>query len=240
VWARIGRVSGTIIATDGSELLIDTGDPDRGEQVVVIDPASLRQVQVRFPKLAPGFLIDVIGVRRRDYLLAVAPATAQPPYLAGHPPTPPPSDGHVTVPVTGTAVWHEPGAEPAGLAGVGYPALDPETECRQCHHPVAGPGCVRLPYLSIGSAVWLRNDCTDLAAVLPVTSCAATARQFCDRCVKCGTSPRGRLADLTMATFVELGGNLEDACFNATLAVTTLRGRKEGSTGVFDGGCFCA
>jgi hypothetical protein len=219
VWARIGRVSGAIVATEGTEILVDTGQRDLNHQVVVIDPAALRQVQVRFPRLAPGYLIDVIGVRRSGYLLAVAPATAQPPYLAGQPPAPPPADGHVAVPVTGTAVWHEPTAEPASLLGIGYPALDPETECGQCSHPVPGPGCVRLPYLSIGSAVWLRNDCTDQAAVLPVTSCAATARQFCDRCVKCGTSPRGRLADLTMATFVELGGNLEDACFNATLAV---------------------
>jgi hypothetical protein len=55
--------------------------------------------------------------------------------------------------------------------------------------------------------------------VLPITSCSASARQFCDRCVKCGTSPRARVADLTMAAFVELGGNLEDGCFNATLTL---------------------
>jgi hypothetical protein len=63
----------------------------------------------------------------------------------------------------------------------------------------------------------IRNECTERSATLPVTSCGAAARPFCDRCVACDTSPRGRIADLTMTAFVELGGNLEDGCFNATL-----------------------
>ena len=58
--------------------------------------------------------------------------------------------------------------------------------------------------------------------MLPVTSDGAMAREFCDRCVECGTSPKGRVADLTMTAFVGLGGNLEDGCFNATL--TTMAG----------------
>jgi hypothetical protein len=82
-----------------------------------------------------------------------------------------------------------------------------------------GPGCVRLPFLSVGSIITLRNDCTGLSALLPVTSCGAPARLFCDRCVECSTSPRGRIADLTMAAFVELGGWLEVGCFNASLTV---------------------
>jgi len=52
---------------------------------------------------------------------------------------------------------------------------------------------------------------------LPVTGCAAIARLFNDRCVTCGTSPRGRVADLTLASFVALGGELERGCFNATI-----------------------
>ena len=36
-----------------------------------------------------------------------------------------------------------------------------------------------------------------------------SARLFNDRCVACGTSPRGRVADLTLASFVALGGELE-------------------------------
>jgi hypothetical protein len=88
------------------------------------------------------------------------------------------------------------------------PAVDP--------HAV-GLGCVRLPYLSVGSVLTVRNDCTGLSAPLPVTSCGASARLFCDRCVECRTSPRGRIADLTMSAFVQLGGLLEKGCFNASL-----------------------
>ena len=223
IWARIGRVAGEILQVRGRELVVDTGQHGREPDRVVIAEASLRHVQVRFPRLTPGYLIDVIGTRRSDgYLLAVTPATAQPPYLAAHPPAPPPTGAHSGGPISGAAVWHEPGNERADLLGVGYAALDPETEggpagrsdADHQHEP-----CARLPYLSLGSAVRVSNECADRAAVLPVTSCSASARQFCDRCVKCGTSPRARVADLTMAAFVELGGNLEDGCFNATLTL---------------------
>ena len=144
--------------------------------------------------------------------------------------------GHVPDPVSGTAVWHEPGEEPVNLLGLAYPALDPETSCEHAASmsPVCpgdqntveewavdphatGSGCVRLPYLSVGSLVRLRNDCAEQTRVVPVTSCGATARLFCDRCVTCGTSRKGRIADLTMAAFVELGGALEVGCFNATM-----------------------
>jgi hypothetical protein len=214
IWARIGRVAGTIVAADGREFLVD--GHGREAQRVVIAPASWRQIQVWFPRLAPGYLLDVIGTRHRDYLLAVTPATAQPPYHAGHLPSPM-GGGPVTMPVSGSAVWHEPGDEPPGLLGLGYPAIDPEDGTR----PAGGTGCVRLPYLSVGSAVRIRNECTGRTAMLPVTSEGVIARQFCDRCLRCGTSPKGRVADLTIAAFVELGGNLEDKCFNATLTTLT-------------------
>lgn len=216
IWARIGRVTGTIIAAHGNEFQVDVHGRDK--QRIVIPSAASRQIQVRFPRLAPGYLLDVIGTRHHDYLLAVTPATAQPPYHAGHSPAPPLVSGHVTMPVSGAAVWHEPDGEPPGLLGLGYPAIDPEESGTQ---PAGGTGCVRLPYLSLGSAVRIRNECAERAAMLPVTSEAVTARQFCDRCVKCGTSPKGRVADLTVAAFVELGGNLEDGCFNATLTTIT-------------------
>ena len=91
------------------------------------------------------------------------------------------------------------------LLGLAYPALDPETSCErpgsappECsgdEHAVdphaAGPGCVRLPYLSLGSTLRLRNDCAERSRMLLVTSCGATARLFCDRCVTCGTSQQG-------------------------------------------------
>jgi hypothetical protein len=216
IWARIGRVAGTIVDAYGSEFLVDAHGRDR--QYIVVAPAASRQIQVRFPRLAPGYLIDVIGTRHRDHLLAVTPATAQPPYHAGHSPAPPMVNGHVAMPVSGSAVWHEPDGEPSGLLGLSYPAIDPEETGTQ---PVGGTGCVRLPYLSLGSSVRIRNECSGRAAMLPITSEGVTARQFCDRCVKCGTSPKGRVADLTVAAFVELGGSLEDGCFNATLTTRT-------------------
>ena len=221
IWACVGRVTGRIIAADGREFLVDAGRHDRAPRRVVVAAASARQIQVRFPRLSPGFLLDVIGTRHGDHLLAVAPAARQPPYRAGQAPSPPLVSGPLPTPASGSAVWHEPDDEPPSLLGLGYPALDPETDGLLADGAAAGdgPGCVRLPYLSLGSAVRVTNECAGRSAVLPVTSDGFMARQFCDRCVRCGTSPRGRIADLTMAAFVELGGNLEDGCFNATLSL---------------------
>ena len=233
IWAEAGRVTGTIIEREGpATLLVDEG-PGKGRRIVMIAAAATGRIQVRFPRLQPGYLIDVIGLRHDGFLEALVPATAQPPYRAAAPPAPPLVSGHIPDPVSGTAVWHEPGEEPAGLLGLAYPALDPETPCEHapapaatCHgdlHAVdphrAGLGCVRLPYLSMGSVLQLRNDCSGRSRLLPVTSCGATARLFCDRCVSCGTSRKGRVADLTMAAFVELGGDLEAGCCNATVTI---------------------
>jgi hypothetical protein len=76
-----------------------------------------------------------------------------------------------------------------------------------------------MPYLSVGSLLDVRNECTGDSRVLPVTGCAPVTRLLCDRCVTCGTSPRGRVADLAFASFVALGGELERGCFNATIAM---------------------
>ena len=236
IWAEVGRVTGTIIERDGpATLLVDEG-PAKGRRIVIIGAGASGRIQVRFPRLEPGFLIDVIGLRHDGFLQALIPATAQPPYRAGQPPVPPLVSGHVPDPLSGSVVWHEPGEEPCGLLGLAYPALDPETSCERasmthntpvaCHgdlHAVdphaTGPGCIRRPYLSVGSVIRLRNDCGGRSRLLPVTGCGATARLFCDRCVSCGTSQKGRIADLTMAAFVELGGDLEAGCFNATMTL---------------------
>jgi hypothetical protein len=233
IWAQIGRVTGTVIERQGpATLLVDEG-PAKGRKIVIVAAEAVGRIQVRFPRLEPGYLVDVIGLRHDGFLQALVPATSQPPYRAGHPPAPPLVSGHVPDPVSGTAVWHEPGEERDNLLGLAYPALDPETSCERAGsvpaacsgdlHAVnphaTGPGCVRLPYLSVGSMLRLRNDCAERSRLLPVTSCGATARLFCDRCVTCGTSRRGRIADLTMAAFVELGGALEAGCFNATMTI---------------------
>jgi hypothetical protein len=233
IWAQVGRVTGTVVEREGpATLLIDEG-PAKGRKIVVIATEAAGRIQVRFPRLEPGYLIDVIGLKHDGFLRALIPATSQPPYRAGHPPAPPLVSGHVPDPVSGTAVWHEPGEEPEDLLGLAYPALDPETSCERAgaaahgaagdQHAVdphaTGPGCVRLPYLSVGSMLRLHNECAKRSRLLPVTSCGAMARLFCDRCVTCGTSRKGRVADLTMAAFVELGGVLEDGCFNATMTI---------------------
>ncbi len=242
VWAEIGRATGTILEAwpsgdpafpggpRGLELLVD-GGPAKDGRIVLIAREVYRQILVRFPRLEPGYLIDVIGLRRQGYLQALTPATSQPAYRADHPPAPPLVNGHIPDPVSGTAAWHEAGDEPASLQGLAYPAVDPETGCDHAGpwskaprrpegavdpHAV-GLGCVRLPYLSVGSVLTVRNECTGLSVPLPVTSCGASARLFCDRCVECRTSPRGRIADLTISAFVQLGGLLENGCFNASL-----------------------
>jgi hypothetical protein len=260
-------------------LLVDEGT-ELGRKILVIPEGSSGRIQVRFPRLQPGYLVDVIGLRRPGFVEGLIPATSQPPYRADQPPSPPLVSGHIPGTISGTATWHEPGEEPEDLLGLAYPALDPETGCeghslspaREEPSPAAdpgrghtgrhtraslargaagpgarppaagggsghyageayhadqfavdphevGPGCVQLPYLSIGSLLQIRNDCGQRSRELPVTSCGAAARLFCDRCVTCGTSPRGRLADLTMSAFVDLGGELERGCFNATIMI---------------------
>ena len=272
-------MTGTIVERDAGTLLIDEGT-EKGRKILVIPPHATGRIQVRFPRLQPGYLIDVIGLRRPGFVEGLIPATSQPPYRADQPPSPPMVSGHIPDSISGTATWHEPGEEPEDLLGVAYPALDPETGCEghnrarpdsvaspgtpSCpnvgrhtrtpgggghvrgevpyaacafgHDPaqcagdfhrgeryavdphLAGPGCVRLPYLSLGSVVRIDNDCAQRMRDLPVTSCGASARLFCDRCVTCGTSPRGRVADLTLA-FVDLGGDLDRGCFNATITI---------------------
>ena len=109
------------------------------------------------------------------------------------------------------------------MLGVFYPAVDPATGCFEDAAAKLAPGQAQafreLPYLAIGSALTVRNECTNLSWTLPVTGCSPTARLFNDHCVACKTSPRGRIADLTLASFVALGGELEQGCFNATLTI---------------------
>jgi hypothetical protein len=217
IWANIGRVTGVIVERDAEGLVVDEGRT-RPRQLVRIPCGSAGRIQVRFPSLEPGFLIDVIGVRRGGALEARIPGTSQPAYPVDRLPAPPLLSGHVPRKISGSATWHEPFEEPPGLLGVLYPALDPEAGCAE--DPIGGgpaPRFARLPYLAIGSLLQIRNDCTGSSCQLPVTGCAAIARMFNDRCVTCGTSPRGRVADLTLASFIALGGELERGCFNATI-----------------------
>jgi hypothetical protein len=218
IWANIGRVTGTIIDRDADSLLVDEGRT-KPRQIVTIPWRSAGRIQVRFPNLEPGFLIDVIGLRRPGTLEARIPGTSQPAYPADQVPAPPILSGHVPHAISGSATWHEPSEEPPGLLGVDYPALDPEAGCAEDPAGRSASRYVRMPYLAIGSLLTVRNDCTGSSCLLPVTGCASVARLFNDRCVTCGTSPRGRVADLTLASFVTLGGELERGCFNATITI---------------------
>jgi hypothetical protein len=217
IWANLGRVTGIIAERHGSKLIVDEG-ATRGPSVVILQPRTIGRIQVRFPTLEPGFLVDVMGLRGDDELIGMIPATSQPAYPAHRLPPPPLVSGHVPDSIRGSATWHEPRDEPAGVLGVCYPALDPETGCAE---DVIGQanGYSRMPYLAIGSVLRVRNECANLDCTLPVTGCAPMAGLFNDRCVTCGTSPRGRVADLTMASFVALGGELERGCFNATITI---------------------
>jgi hypothetical protein len=218
IWANIGRVTGTIVKRDRSRLLVDVG-ATRDRQVVVVSPSAASRIQVRFPNTEPGYLIDLIGLRWDDWLEALVPATSQPAYPVSRLPAPPLVSGHVPDSISGSATWREPCDEPYGEPGVAYPALDPDAGCGEEPAEGAAPGFVRMPYLSVGSLLRIRNDCTASMCVLPVTGCAPAARLFNDRCLTCGTSPRGRIAELSMASFVALGGELERGCFNATIAI---------------------
>ncbi|HXW44070.1 MAG TPA: hypothetical protein VEL03_04745 [Streptosporangiaceae bacterium] len=218
IWADIGRVTGIITERSGDTLVVDEG-ATRAPQVVTIQPRAMGRIQVRFPNLEPGYLVDIIGLRRGEELDGAIPATSQPVYPAHRLPEPALLSGHVPDVISGAATWHEPGDEPPGVLGICYPALDPETGCAEDSIAGRSHSFARMPYLAIGSMLRVRNECAKLECTLPVTGCTPVARLFNDRCVMCGTSPRGRVADLTMASFVALGGELDSGCFNATITI---------------------
>ena len=83
----------------------------------------------------------------------------------------------------------------------------------------AGVSCAGLPYLSLGSMLNVRNVCAGRTSVLPIVACGCMAGRFCDRCLECGTSPRGRIVELSPTSFVELGGDLTNGCFNVRLGL---------------------
>ncbi|MBO0825386.1 MAG: hypothetical protein J2P27_16280 [Actinobacteria bacterium] len=218
IWANIGRVTGVITERSGGTLIVDEG-MTRKPQAITLDPSALGRIQVRFPTLEPGYLIDIIGLREGAELVGLIPATSQPSYPADRPPAAPLVSGHVASAISGSATWHEQRDEPPGVLGVDYPALDPDTRCAEDVAHGGRHGYARLPYLAIGSVLRIRNECTGIDCLVPVTGCAWIARLFNDRCVTCGTSPRGRIVDLTLASFISLGGELERGCFNVTVTI---------------------
>ncbi|MEV5705765.1 hypothetical protein [Actinoallomurus sp. NPDC052274] len=211
IWVDITRVTGMITKRVGEVFEVDAG-PHRGRLNVTVPAQALRRVQVRHPRLEPGALLDVIGVRRGGEVLGLRPAQTSPqPAPHAIEPTSRRSVGSVRV-LRGTATWFD---HPDGARGAAYPALDPYGDGGGCG---TGPA-TRLPYLSLGSVLRVRNECTGQEAHVPVIECGCLAARFCDRCVRCGTSPRGRVVELSRSAFVDLGGDLDVGCFNVTVRV---------------------
>ncbi|TDE39274.1 hypothetical protein E1289_00890 [Actinomadura sp. 6K520] len=212
IWVDINRVAGTIVACKGDTVEVDMG-PHRGRTHVVIPPHAFERVLVRHPRLEPGYLIDVICVRSPDGPWAVRPGTSQPGYRPDDLAAP---DVAAPVPdvLRGTATWFG-GAGGGTPDGAAYPAVDCEGDAGGCAD--APSGCVPFPYLSLGSEIGVRNECGGRAASVPVVECGCLAARYCDRCVECDTSPRGRIVELTPAAFAGLGGELDAGCFNVAV-----------------------
>ncbi|GAB2940360.1 hypothetical protein ACFMQL_14700 [Nonomuraea fastidiosa] len=215
IWVDTTRITGTILSIEGRRDLtveLDCG-PHRGHRTVVIPYRASGRLQVRHPRFEPGYLFDAIGIRQDGAGLALLPATSQPPYPARAVPPPPPAYAGAQSRIAGTATWSDTFDEEE--RGAAYPMLErSDTGC-----PQAGVSCAGLPYLSLGSLLRVRNVCTNRSANVPVVACGCVAGRFCDRCVECDTSPRGRIAELSPTSYVELGGDLVKGCFNAQIGL---------------------
>ena len=215
VWADITRITGVIREIHGRRdltLALDRG-PHRRERSIVIPYRSSGRIRVRHPKLEPGYLFDAIGLLDQGTSFAHLPATSQPPYRATSAPPAPTTYGGSQADISGTAVWAD--FEDFGTEGAAYPMLEREdTGCDD-----AGVSCAGLPYLALGSLLRVRNVCDGRAAALPIVACGCLAGRFCDRCLECGTSPRGRIVELSAAPYVALGGDLTKGCFNARVGL---------------------
>ncbi|MDN3353008.1 hypothetical protein [Actinomadura sp. DC4] len=212
IWVDIARVTGVIAGRSGRVIEVDSGR-HRGRTALVVPPESMSRIRVRHPRLEAGSLIDVIGVRRGGEVHGLSPATHSP-QPAAHADRPSPSrrSGSVPLVLRGTATWYDP---PQDAYGAAYPALDRHGDAGGCGTGPASP----LPFLSIACELDVRNECAGRATRVPIVECGCLAARFCDRCVRCGTSPRGRILELTRSAFVDLGGDLDKGCFNVTARV---------------------
>ncbi|MEN3538676.1 hypothetical protein AAH991_26430 [Microbispora sp. ZYX-F-249] len=219
IWADITRITGVIREVHGRRDLtveLDCG-PHRRERSIVVPYRSSGRIRVRHPKLEPGYLFDAIGLSDQGGTFAHLPATSQPPYRATATPPSPPAYGGGQAGISGTAVWADlPDVAEEGVAkGVAYPML--EREDSGCDD--AGLSCAGLPYLAMGSLLRVRNVCDGRTDVLPIVACGCLTGRFCDRCLECGTSPRGRVVELAASSYVALGGDLTKGCFNARVGL---------------------
>nr|WP_157248512.1 hypothetical protein [Nonomuraea typhae] len=215
IWGDTTRMTGTIVSVEGRKDLtveLDCGT-HRGRRTVVIPYRATGRLRVRHPQFEPGYLFDAIGIRDAGEARALLPATSQPAYPAKSVPAPPPAYAGQQSRISGTATWAD--AFDEDERGAAYPML--ERSDASC--PDSAVSCIGLPYLSIGSLVQVKNLCSERSANVPIVACGCLAGRFCDRCVECGTSPRGRIIELSPSSFVELGGELTKGCFNAQIGL---------------------
>ncbi|GAA5057419.1 hypothetical protein HNP84_000487 [Thermocatellispora tengchongensis] len=216
IWSDITRITGTIlsIVADGKDQVVELDcGPHRGRRSIRIPYRASGRIQVRHPKFEPGYLFDAIGVRGEHGAIAYLPATSQPAYRATAVPSPPPVYGGAQSRLSGAVTWADTFDEEEH--GASYPMLErSDTGCADSEI-----SCTGLPYLSLGSMLTIRNVCADRSATVPIVACGCLAGRFCDRCVECDTSPRGRIAELSPISFVELGGDLTKGCFNALVGL---------------------
>ncbi|MFE0076756.1 hypothetical protein ACFWYW_48560 [Nonomuraea sp. NPDC059023] len=215
IWGDVTRMTGTIVSIDGRKDLsveLDCGS-HRGRRTIVIPYRTTGRLRVRHPQFEPGYLFDAIGIRDQGESHALLPATSQPAYPARSVPSPPPAYAGQQPRISGTATWAD--AFDEDERGAAYPML--ERSDAGC--PDSAVSCVGLPYLAIGSLLQVKNLCTTRSANVPIVACGCLAGRFCDRCVECGTSPRGRITELSPSSFVELGGELTKGCFNAQIGL---------------------
>ncbi|MFJ2028201.1 hypothetical protein [Streptosporangium sp. NPDC087985] len=216
IWADITRITGVIQSVDSGpkdrtvELYCG---PHRGRRAIVIPYRASGRLRVRHPQFEPGYLFDAIGVRESGTAYARLPATSQPPYRWTAVPRPPAGYNSVQSRISGTATWSD--ALDCDEQGAAYPMLErSDADCEE-----TGVSCTGLPYLALGSMLNVRNVCAGRTSILPIVACGCLAGRFCDRCLECGTSPRGRIVELSATAFVELGGDLTKGCFNARVGL---------------------
>jgi hypothetical protein len=216
IWADVTRMTGVIqsVGTDAKDRTVELYcGPHRGRRTIVIPYRASGRLRVRHPQFEPGYLFDAIGIREGGVTQARLPATSQPPYRWTAVPPPPLGYSGVQSRISGTATWSD--AFDIDEQGAAYPMLErSDTACDE-----AGVSCAGLPYLALGSMLNVRNVCSGRTSVLPIVACGCLAGRFCDRCLECGTSPRGRIVELSPTSFVELGGDLTNGCFNARLGL---------------------
>ncbi|MBG0820086.1 hypothetical protein HS048_04950 [Planomonospora sp. ID91781] len=216
IWADTTRITGVIqeVGPGARDRTVELYcGPHRGMRTVVVPYAVSGRLRVRHPKFEPGYLFDAVGVVEDGVAHVRLPTTSQPPYRWTSVPEPPLAYGGAQPHVSGTATWSD--GFDFGERGAAYPMLESsDAECDE-----VGRSCARLPYLALGSALEVRNVCAGRTSVVPVVTCGCLAGRFCDRCLECGTSPRGRIAELSPASFVELGGELTKGCFNARITL---------------------